>query len=81
MRHVALSCRTAGLSLIELLVALALGLLVSAGIITIFLSTSASNRVQTQMARMQEDGRFAIGQLMDDLSLNRPGFCRQSSAV
>ncbi|URX61069.1 PilW family protein [Luteibacter anthropi] len=81
MRHVALSCRTAGLSLIELLVALALGLLVSAGIITIFLSTSASNRVQTQMARMQEDGRFAIGQLMDDLSSANGFYCNNTGGV
>jgi type IV pilus assembly protein PilW len=75
-----------GVTLIELMVAMLLGILVAGGIITIFLSTSNSNRVQTQLARMQEDGRFAIGQLNDDLAMagglycNNPGGIAQPSA-
>ncbi len=49
-----------GFSLIELMVAMFLGIIVSAGIITLFTSTSKANRVQAQLARMQEQGRFAV---------------------
>lgn len=70
-----------GVTLVELMVAMVLGLLVSAGIITLFLSTSNSNRVQTQLARMQEDGRFAIGQLNDDLSAATGMYCNNTGGV
>lgn len=70
-----------GVTLIELMVAMLLGLLVAGGIITIFLSTSNSNRVQTQLARMQEDGRFAIGQLNDDLSMASGVYCNNTGGI
>lgn len=70
-----------GVTLIELMVAMVLGLLVAGGIITLFLSTSSSNRVQTQMARMQEDGRFAIGQLTDDLSMATGMYCNNTGGI
>jgi type IV pilus assembly protein PilW len=70
-----------GVTLIELMVAMLLGLLVAGGIITIFLSTSNSNRVQTQLARMQEDGRFAIGQLNDDLAMTGGFYCNNTGGI
>lgn len=70
-----------GVTLIELMVAMVLGLLVAGGIITLFLSTSNSNRVQTQLARMQEDGRFAIGQLTDDLSAANGMYCNNTGGI
>ena len=53
-----------GVTLVELMIAMVLGLLVSGGIITVFLTTSNSNRVQNQLARLQEEGRYAIGRLV-----------------
>jgi len=77
-----LSCRAArGVTLIELMVAMLLGLLVAGGIITLFLSTSNSNRVQTQLARMQEDGRFAIGRLNDDLAMANGIYCNNTGGI
>ena len=70
-----------GVTLIELMVAMLLGILVAGGIITIFLSTSNSNRVQTQLARMQEDGRFAIGQLNDDLAMAGGLYCNNTGGI
>lgn len=70
-----------GVTLVELMVAMLLGLLVAGGIITIFLSTSNSNRVQTQLARMQEDGRFAIGQLNDDLAMANGVYCNNTGGI
>ncbi|WP_063574192.1 PilW family protein [Luteibacter sp. dw_328] len=70
-----------GVTLVELMVAMLLGLLVAGGIITIFLSTSNSNRVQTQLARMQEDGRFAIGRLNDDLAMASGIYCNNTGGI
>jgi type IV pilus assembly protein PilW len=82
MRHVRTRFRAArGVTLIELMVAMVLGLVVAGGIITLFMSTSNSNRVQTQLARLQEDGRFAIGQLSDDLSMATGLYCNNTGGI
>lgn len=56
-----------GLSLIELMVAIAIGLLISAGLMTLMASTSAS-RGELQKLNMQiENGRYAFEVLADDI--------------
>lgn len=67
--------RTQGLSLIELMVALALGLLVAVGIVNVFLVTSQSSLVQTQLAKLQEEGRFAMTALTTDLRMANAEYC------
>jgi type IV pilus assembly protein PilW len=67
--------RMAGLSLIEMMIALVMALIVAAGIITVFQSTSSSNRVQAQLASLQEAGRFAIQSLRTDLANANSGYC------
>lgn len=59
--------RQRGFTLIELMVAMVLGLLVAAGIVTVFASTSSSNKAQAQVATLQEEGRFAIARIKTDL--------------
>jgi Tfp pilus assembly protein PilW len=71
----------AGLSLIELMIAMVLGLLVAAGIISVFISTSSSNRVQTQLATLQETGRFAITRISDDLRMANGQYCTNSGGI
>jgi type IV pilus assembly protein PilW len=71
-------CRQSGFSLVELMVAMVLGLLVAAGIVSVFLSTSKSNRVQTQMASLQEEGRFVMTQIKSDLSMANGQYCSNS---
>ncbi|WP_243042429.1 PilW family protein [Dyella sedimenti] len=70
-----------GLTLIELMVAMLLGLLVAAGIITVFLSTSNSNRVQNQLAMLQEEGRYAIARLTRDLRQANGHYCSNSGGL
>jgi len=70
-----------GVSLIELMVAMALGLLVSAGIVSVFLSTSASSRAQRQLAQVQEEGRYAIGRIVDDLRMANAQYCTSTGGV
>lgn len=67
--------RMAGLSLIEMMIALVMALIVAAGIITVFASTSSSNKVQVQMATLQETGRFAIHSLRTDLADANGNYC------
>ncbi|MGA7297766.1 MAG: PilW family protein [Rhodanobacteraceae bacterium] len=64
-----------GFSLIELMVAMFLGIIVSAGIITLFSSTSRANRVQQKLASIQENARFAVSRLTDDLHMVNSEFC------
>jgi len=70
-----------GVTLIELMVALVLGLLVAAGIVTVFMSTSSSNRAQTQLARLQEEGRFAINRLTSDMQMANAQYCTNTGGV
>lgn len=67
--------RMAGLSLIEMMIALIMALIVAAGIVTVFTSTSSSNQAQQQMATLQEEGRFAIHSLRDDIADANGGYC------
>ncbi|MEO9002170.1 MAG: PilW family protein [Rhodanobacter sp.] len=70
-----------GVTLIELMVAMVLGLLVAGGIVTVFSSTSSSNKAQAQLARLQEEGRFAITRLGTDLRMANGLYCNNSGGV
>ena len=50
----------AGFSLIELLLALALGLVAVTGVVQLFVSNSRTYDVSTGQARLQENARFAL---------------------
>jgi type IV pilus assembly protein PilW len=50
----------AGLTLLELLISLSLGLLLLTGIGTIYVGSNQTYRVQEQNARIQESGRYAL---------------------
>jgi type IV pilus assembly protein PilW len=52
--------RQAGLTLLELMISLSLGLLLLTGIGTIYVGSNQTYRVQEQNARIQEAGRFAL---------------------
>jgi type IV pilus assembly protein PilW len=61
-----------GVSLIELMIALVVGLLLLGGLIQVYLSSKQSYNAQEQLARMQEGGRFAMDLITRDL--RRSGF-------
>jgi type IV pilus assembly protein PilW len=56
-----------GLSLVELMVALLVGLILLGGLIQVYLSNKQSYNAQEQLARMQEGGRFAMELMTRDL--------------
>lgn len=56
-----------GLSLIELMIAMLLGLVLMTGVINIFLSSSQTYRLQDALFRVQETSRFALEIMKTDL--------------
>ena len=51
--------RQSGVSLIELMISLVLGLLIVGGVIQVFVATQQTYRTQEAMSRIQESGRYA----------------------
>lgn len=63
-----LSCQK-GLSLVEMLVAMAVGLVLLGGIYQVFFSTTTTAQVQENNSRIQENGRFAIEIIKKDVRM------------
>lgn len=61
--------RVAGFTLLELLVAMSLGLFLLAGLIQVLLANREVFRVQENSSRIQEDGRFIVTVLNSTVSL------------
>ncbi len=59
--------RQSGLSLVEMMIGLVLGLVLMGGVLNIFLSNRQAFRVTENLARLQENGRSAYEMLMRDI--------------
>ena len=66
---------SAGFSLVELMVAMLLGLFLVAGVIAVFEATSRSNHAQQSLARVLENGRYASQYLGDELRMAGAQYC------
>nr|WP_298725678.1 PilW family protein [uncultured Steroidobacter sp.] len=72
----------AGFSLVELMVAMALSLLLLAGVVAIFSSSRVAYESTDQLSRVQETGRFALDQLSRHIrSAGFSGCSRQPTAI
>jgi type IV pilus assembly protein PilW len=60
-------CAQAGMTLVELMVAMALGAFLITGVINVFLANKDSSQIETSLARLQENGRIALDMLVSDL--------------
>ena len=58
-----------GLSLVELMIALLLGLLITAAATQMLLTTKNAYRMQDDISRLQENGRFAVELLSHDIRM------------
>jgi type IV pilus assembly protein PilW len=67
--HIPHRGRQAGLSLIELMVSLTLGLMILSGVLVVFANTSASRAEVERTSRQIENGRYASDVLSEDLRL------------
>ncbi|MGL5391975.1 MAG: PilW family protein [Shewanella sp.] len=71
MRHMPIKSLTAyqhGLSLVELMVAMVIGLFLTAGVFTMFSMSSSNVTTTSQFNQLQENGRIALAILERDLS-------------
>lgn len=59
----------AGFTLVEIMVAIVLGLLLTFGILQLFDGTSRTNKLQNGLARLQENGRYAVARIDADLRM------------
>ncbi len=66
MKHIKFA-NTKGMTIIELMVAMALGLILTGVIITMFSSARASYQLQDGLTRIQEDGRVAISLIAEEV--------------
>lgn len=61
--------RVRGFGLVEIMVALVLGLVISAGIIQVFIAARGTFASQGSAARMQEDARFVLSKMVQELRM------------
>ena len=61
--------RQAGVTLVELMISLLLGLLIAIGLATLFSQNKRSFYQNEDLARMMEDGRFALQELARDIGM------------
>jgi type IV pilus assembly protein PilW len=61
--------RQRGLSLVELMVAISISLILLTGVVQIFLSSKTTYRLLEATSRVQENGRFAIGFIGEDVRM------------
>jgi type IV pilus assembly protein PilW len=65
----------AGFSLVEIMIAMTLGLLLSIGIVSLFINIGRVNTAQNALALLQENGRYAIMRITDDLRSAGGQYC------
>ena len=63
------SKRQQGLTLIELMIAMMLGLFIMAGVIGLFINSKQSYRIQESSSRLQENSRFAMFFITKDIRM------------
>lgn len=61
--------RQTGLSLVELMVSLVISTMIMAGVLQIFVSSKKSYSTEEALSRMQENARFAVGAVSEDIRL------------
>lgn len=62
-------CKQPGFTLIEILIALVIGTFIIGGVIQLFSSSKQSSRMLNSLARMQENGRFAMEFIVRDIRM------------
>lgn len=58
-----------GMTLIEIMIALLIGAFLLGGVIQIFIGTKQTNRMQENLSRLQENGRFAMDFISKDIRM------------
>ena len=70
-----------GITIVEIMVAISLSLIILAGVMHIFINNKQTYRVQQAFARLQENGRFAMNLITQDLRMAGYMGCASSIAT
>ncbi len=73
--------RQRGLTLVEVMVAITISLILLAGVMQLFTSSRQTYRVQDGLARLQENGRFAMDFLSRDIRMAGYQGCRRAAGA
>jgi len=68
-----------GITLVELMIAMVIGLVLTAGILQLFVSNKQTYRITESMSRLQENGRFAMHFLTKDIRMADHWGCRSKN--
>lgn len=81
MKNLDLKARQQGMTLIELMIALLIGVFLLAGIMQVFVSSQQNYRIQDNLSRIQENGRFAIEFIGRDIRMADYWGCVSNATV
>ncbi len=70
-----------GVTLVELLIALVLGLVLTADAINIFINNKRTYSLENELSRLQESGRFAIDSMVEDIRMVDYNGCSSRTRV
>ena len=73
--------KQAGISVVEMLVALALGLILVLGVVQLFTSSKRTYQIQDAAARLQEDGRYVLTRMSQELRMAGMFGCLAASNI
>ena len=73
--------RLGGFTLVEILIAVAIGLFLTAGLIQVYLANKQTYRFNEALARIQENGRFALQRIAADLRMAGFFGCKGDSSA
>ncbi len=73
--------RQCGVTLVELMIALVLGLLLMAGVINVFLGSKQTYRTSEALSRVQESGRFALEFITYDVRMAGLTGCASTNRI
>ncbi|MGZ4978821.1 MAG: PilW family protein [Methylobacter sp.] len=70
-----------GMTLIEIMIALLIGAFLLGGVIEIFVGSSQTNRMQQNLSRLQENGRFAMEFLSSNIRMAGSRGCSRTATI
>ena len=81
MKHSCLKTKQQGMTLLEIMIAMLIGLFLLGGVLQIFINSNRSYRMQDNLSRMQENGRFAMEFISRDLRMADYRACFSNAPV
>ncbi len=69
INYSSLKSQQQGMTLIEVMIAMGIGLFLIAGVVQLFVATKKSYNVQDAVARIEENSRFSIGMLTENIRM------------